>query len=427
MRETVVLSLTLLGWLGLANSKVGTNAPLVDKTDKEKGVAKAKPRLLWQSEGEGGTELTFSPDGKYLLQSKGPSVYAWRIEDQKKLVMVDALHDPKKGVTSQITAVAVSADGKIVAAAFVRSKSAPGETDVGLETPKGIPFVPKGEVKAAPASGVFVWNISDGSEVTRFTLPSVVASMTFGSSSKFLALNSGLRGPRSGDDYGCWVVNVASPPKSPEDHFRIYLTDRKRETKGTLGVRHNGELWRNSCEQILSLSDDGSKLVTVSHDYGGKTSALHVTFDQVETASRKAVKQAEFEGQGRATIQGHLRQMREFRPSRDGRYICCSGGGEETLRFWDLETGKVKTLQCVEKTSVWAISELGGFVAMTHHEGPIRVVRTDTGEMVTRIAERGVQAAISPDGKVLASLVIATKPNKLDIRVWELSGILDKP
>lgn len=118
----------------------------------------------------------------------------------------------------------------------------------------------------------------------------------------------------------------------------------------------------------------------------------------------------------RHTLLGHTGPVWSAAYSRDGQLLA-TGGGDATVRLWDLATGTGRAVTVTEGRPVLAVafSPDGSTIAAATGEDTVRLWNTTTGRQTAAFSgQRGVRSvAFSPDGRTLA-----TGSGEGDVRLW---------
>lgn len=182
-------------------------------------------------------------------------------------------------------------------------------------------------------------------------------------------------------------------------------------------------------ERVLSASEDGSVLLTnirggpstLLTRHEGKVLDLRVFPDSSKAVSAGedgSVELIPLTGQPIQILRGHTGPVRRAAVSPDGTQIC-TGGADKKVLLWDVATGKSKLLYEHDKpVETIAFSPDGELVATGGGDNRVALYQIASGQ--TRFIEgyeRGVKAvAFSPDGRILAMGSM-----DLTIRLWTVA------
>jgi WD40 repeat protein len=375
-------------------------------------VAAGKRLASWQAhEGRNRAPfLAFTEDGKTLMTAGiDQAVCFWEPATGKKLRGFD-------GIVSQTRSLALSADGKFLAA--VEHKPSP-------------PRVIGGE---APTNRVRILDAADGKELRHVEVPATKLAYGQVNTVRCVALSRDgktLAGADAENTVHLWDVATGKELTrltafAPVD--MAFAPDGKRLAVATWGnairlydVATGKELPRGSGldQQALSvgLTPDGRTLATT----GGMSAIL-----LWDTAT----------GERRRRLEGHEGLVRSLCLSDDGRTLF-SAGGDGTVRAWDVAAGRQLPKFAGEQPGEWpyllACSPGGKLLAVLVQGGRtdpvVRLIDTTTGRSAREIdpshaVVRNIDpshavvhgAAFLPDGR---SLVVWTGDRKA--RVWDVT------
>lgn len=138
----------------------------------------------------------------------------------------------------------------------------------------------------------------------------------------------------------------------------------------------------------VEISPDGQTLVSGSFDQS-------IRFWDVQT------------GNPAQTLLGHTDAVRAIALNPDGT-VLASGSGDKTVKIWDLPTGKLRHTLLGHSAAVWsvAISPDGRTLASGGYDGVVKTWDLQTGELLQTFPEHYDSiwtVVISPDGQMLAS------------------------
>jgi WD40 repeat protein len=418
--------------------------------------AQTGKELLTLTDGDGGGQVAFSPDGKYL--ARGVSAAAGlngevKVWDAQTGQEIHAF----KGRWGRVHSVAFSSDGQ-------RLASGPTGLPGGSLPGAGTPVDRLGDVK--------VWDLKSGQEL--LSIKSFATRMAFSPDGKRLAIDSG-----RGDGLKVWDAETGQELLCIKgDSLTVaFSPDGKRlvgasENYGTVTVwdAQTGQqllTFRGHTAKVedVAFSPDGKRLASASSDKTVKVwdaeagpSPLRITGrfgvvafspdgKRIATESKdKTVKV--WDAQTRQelfTLQGHSSWVVQAVFSPDGKRLASAGGGAEQgqplpgeVKVWDAETGQqLFTFKDLSRGSRnVAFSPDGKRLASAGSGAPspfgsipseLMVWDVQTGKEIVTLKDlpRGLHGVVfSPDGTRLVGVVAATFRNGQQVtdnavKVWD--------
>ena len=121
------------------------------------------------------------------------------------------------------------------------------------------------------------------------------------------------------------------------------------------------------------------------------------------------------------TLTGHSDVVWSVALSPDGQTLV-SSSGDQTIKLWNLQTGKLLRTLSGHSGTVWsiAISSDGQTLASGSSDNTIKIWKLGTGELLQTLfghTDRVISVTLSPDGKLLASGSVDKT-----IKIWNLSS-----
>ena len=118
-------------------------------------------------------------------------------------------------------------------------------------------------------------------------------------------------------------------------------------------------------------------------------------------------------------LEGFENNVRGLSVSADGKRVIATGD-DQTLRVWDLASGK-QTLKAAIPSQARLVKELQGGkrIIIAGEGGPLQILEATTGKLVKELAKSSYSAAISNDDKLLAVGIVEDVPT---VELFALPG-----
>lgn len=275
-------------------------------------------------------------------------------------------------------------DAKRIPAKLKPPGSAPAETLVQLGLRDGrwdtIAVRPDGKliVVSDPSGSIMTWSVPGFQSLGRVPYKEAVV-LAFSADSKFLA---------AGDAKGnlkMWVYN---------GNAMVAIDSKSAPHKG-------GPLW------AIAFAPDGKMLATAGSDRVIKLWDIQLGKLTL-----------------RATIEAHEKVIRQIAFSPDGSVLASAGSSDKIAKLWDVKAAKPALkaeLHCDGPVASVSFAPDGNALATASFDGKVRIWKlegdTATAEVAMDMPKKSVRfVQFSPDGKVIAALVLDERGEHIAIR-----------
>lgn len=136
-----------------------------------------------------------------------------------------------------------------------------------------------------------------------------------------------------------------------------------------------------------------------------------------------------FQGQGRSICKGHTHWVRSIAFSPDGQRFA-SGSEDQTIRIWDIKTGKFFSTLEGHSSSVRSVtfSDDGKLLASSSEDGTVKIWNVDAGEYLRTLTGhvgKVWSVAFSPNSstplmKEGEVAILASSGEDKTIKIWEV-------
>jgi WD40 repeat protein/serine/threonine protein kinase len=421
--------------------------------------AQTGKELLTLKDSDGGGQVVFSPDGKFLARGVGPTpgrgifgeVKVWDAKTGQETLVL-------KGRFGVVHSVAFSPDS-------TRLASGPTGRPGGVPGGGGTPVDRLGDVK--------VWDVKTGEEL--LSLKSFATSMVFSPDGKRLAIHSG-----RGEGAKVWDAQNGQELlsiKSANDTVSMAYSPDGKRLAGTSKNYQTVTVWdAQTGQELLTLkghtgnvasvvfSPDGKRLASASSDktvkvWDGQTGQEPLAFKERHglVAFSPDGKRFAIDAKDRTvqvwdaharkevfTLKGHTAPIVSVIFSPDGRRLASAGGGAVQLepvpgevKMWDAQTGKelftLKDLSRGSRNVAFSpdgkhlVSAGSGAPLLGENSSEVTVWDAQTGQerFTLKDLPRGLHSVtFSPDGKRLAGIAAARFMNGQrvadnEVKVWD--------
>lgn len=374
--------------------------------------------------------LAVSTDGKYLAAGTGfvsrpGSVRIWTVADHKEVLV----YATAQGVAS----VAFSPDSHFVASSGYDGQAVirdfPSGKVVAVLPLDGIArlcYSPDGEklLTVTEAKTIKIWNAKTGAETARLDNPAVRCyCLAYSPDGKFFAVGGGdLQQGAGPNEVIIWDAKTLKPVGKLANHGAPVMSvafSKDSQLMATGSIDTKARLWQVDGFKLLGElegHEDWVKALTFTPDGNMLATGSHDgTVRLWDVAKRMPLNR----------LDGHVAPVRAVAVSPDGKHLF-SGGAERILKVWDLTTFKemASYQPRVEQAGAGALILAAGYsldgrlLATAHESGIIAIRNAANGELIHTLEghEDAVNCVIfARDGKTLIS-----GSSDRTVRLWDV-------
>jgi WD40 repeat protein len=308
------------------------------------------------------------------------------------------------GADAQLLAVAVSSNGKIIAAAGERGTLVLFDTETGkilqrlqghTENVQAIVFLPNTQilVSAGNDKHIIAWSLETGLPLLEWEAPEIVSSLAISPDGRLLA--------SGGEDNNItlWNPETGQQLKILTGHEQAISTNSlafspNGKILGSASYDNTARLWFLEQNRSVTLKGHTDKLQGIAFSPDGLTVATCSVDASVRLWNIKTAKTSR-------VLLGHKNKVFGLDFIKNGKYLV-TASQDRTLRIWDTESGVTKRVLQGHTAGVTDIIAQTGQIFTSSNDG--KVMRWQSAlpyQYIIDLPSEPASVAISPNGKRL--------------------------